>query len=77
MNKAVGISHVAKWMDIPRDRIIAFGDEDNDLEMIDYAGVGVAMGNAIDRLKTIADEVTLTNNEDGIAHILQERLQLP
>ncbi|MEK3935386.1 Cof-type HAD-IIB family hydrolase [Sporosarcina sp. FSL W7-1349] len=77
LNKAVGISHVAKWMDIPRDRIIAFGDEDNDLEMIDYAGVGVAMGNAIDRLKTIADEVTLTNNEDGIAHILQERLQLP
>ncbi|MFS0574509.1 Cof-type HAD-IIB family hydrolase [Sporosarcina sp. 179-K 3D1 HS] len=76
LNKAVGISHVAKWMDIPQERIIAFGDEDNDLEMIDYAGVGVAMGNAIDRLKTIADEVTLTNNEDGIAHFLQERLKL-
>ena len=38
LNKAVGISHVAKWMDIPQERIIAFGDEDNDLEMIDYAG---------------------------------------
>ena len=58
LNKAVGISHVSKWMDIPKERIIAFGDEDNDLEMIDYAGVGVAMGNGIDRLKSIADEVT-------------------
>ncbi|WP_318615744.1 Cof-type HAD-IIB family hydrolase [Sporosarcina sp. YIM B06819] len=76
LHKAVGISHVAKWMDIPQERIIAFGDEDNDLEMIDYAGVGVAMGNAIDRLKSIADEVTATNNEDGIAQVLQERLHL-
>ena len=76
LNKAVGISHVSKWMDIPQERIIAFGDEDNDLEMIDYAGVGVAMGNGIERLKSIADEVTLTNNEDGIAQVLKERLHL-
>lgn len=76
LNKAVGISHVSKWMDIPKERIIAFGDEDNDLEMIDYVGVGVAMGNAIDRLKSIADEVTETNNEDGIARVLEERLHL-
>ncbi|MCG7344657.1 Cof-type HAD-IIB family hydrolase [Sporosarcina sp. ACRSL] len=76
LNKAVGISHVSKWLGIPRERIIAFGDEDNDLEMIDYAGVGVAMGNGIDRLKSIANEVTLTNNEDGIAEVLKERLLL-
>ena len=76
LNKAVGISHVSKWMDIPKERIIAFGDEDNDLEMIDYAGVGVAMGNAIDRLKSIADEVTDSNNDDGIARVLHERLHL-
>lgn len=76
LNKAVGISHVAKWMDIPRERIIAFGDEDNDLEMIEYAGVGVAMSNGIDSLKNIADEITLSNNEDGIAALLKERLYL-
>ncbi|KAA0966742.1 HAD family phosphatase [Sporosarcina sp. ANT_H38] len=76
LNKAVGISHVSKWMDIPKERIIAFGDEDNDLEMIDYVGIGVAMGNGIDRLKSIADEVTDTNNEDGIARVLRERLHL-
>lgn len=76
LNKAVGISLVAKEMNIPRERIIAFGDEDNDLEMIDYAGVGVAMSNGITALKNIANEVTLSNNEDGIAKILIERLKL-
>lgn len=76
LSKAVGIDQIAKEMGIPRERIIAFGDEDNDLEMIEYAGVGVAMGNGIDLLKNIANEITLSNNEDGVAKILQERLKL-
>lgn len=76
LHKAVGISQVSKWLDVPQERIIAFGDEDNDLEMIDYAGYGVAMANGIDRLKSIADEVTLSNNEDGIAEVLKDRLFL-
>lgn len=77
LSKAAGLAHVAKWMDIPRNRIIAFGDENNDFEMIDYAGLGVAMANGIDELKSIADIVTpSTNNEDGIAQVLAERLQL-
>ena len=50
LNKAVGIQKVANYLNIPKERIIAFGDEDNDLEMIDYAGTGVAMGNAISPL---------------------------
>lgn len=76
LSKAVGIDYISKEMGIPRDRIIAFGDEDNDLEMIEYAGVGVAMSNGIEDLKTIANEITLSNNEDGIAKFLQERLKL-
>lgn len=76
LSKAVGIDYIAKQMGIPRERIIAFGDEDNDLEMIEYAGVGVAMSNGIDQLKNIANEITLSNNEDGIAKILQDRLKL-
>ena len=77
LSKAAGLSHVAKWMGIPKERIIAFGDENNDLEMIEFAGVGVAMSNGIDELKSIADEVTAnSNNEDGIAQVLDERLQL-
>ncbi|WP_430787703.1 Cof-type HAD-IIB family hydrolase [Virgibacillus flavescens] len=76
MNKAVGLQKVAHYFDIPQDRIIAFGDEDNDLEMIEYAGVGVAMGNAIDELKSVAKHVTHTNEEDGIGIFLEEYLKL-
>lgn len=76
MNKAVGIDRVSKSLGISQEHIIAFGDEDNDLEMLDYAGVGVAMGNAIAPLKNIANEITLSNNEDGIAEMLMDRLNL-
>ncbi|WP_010093630.1 Cof-type HAD-IIB family hydrolase [Ornithinibacillus scapharcae] len=76
INKAVGLKKIAHYYQIPEDRIIAFGDEDNDLEMIDYAGVGVAMGNAIDPLKSIAKHVTVTNQESGIGVFLEEYLNL-
>ena len=76
LNKAVGISKIAHELQIPRDRIIAFGDEDNDLEMIDYAGTGVVMSNGIDELKSIANVITDSNNEDGIGKFLTERLLL-
>ena len=59
---------MCKGLGIDPSEVIAFGDAENDLEMIQFAGHGVAMGNACDALKDVADEVTLTNNEDGIAH---------
>ncbi|TLS37848.1 Cof-type HAD-IIB family hydrolase [Pseudalkalibacillus caeni] len=76
LNKAVGLQKIADYLNVPKNRIIAFGDEDNDLEMIEYAGHGVAMGNAIDDLKSIADSITKTNEEDGIAHYLEDVLKL-
>lgn len=76
MNKAVGLKKIAYYYNIPEERIIAFGDEDNDMEMIDYAGVGVAMGNAIDGLKSIAKHVTETNEQDGVGAFLEEYLKL-
>ncbi|HEY9576893.1 MAG TPA: HAD-IIB family hydrolase, partial [Pseudobacillus sp.] len=76
LNKAVGIQRAAADLNIPKERIIAFGDEDNDLEMIEYAGTGVAMGNAINELKNIANEVTLTNEEDGVAIFLESKLNI-
>ncbi|PLT33845.1 Cof-type HAD-IIB family hydrolase [Bacillus sp. V5-8f] len=76
LNKAVGIQKVAATLGIPRERIIAFGDEDNDLEMLDYAGTGVAMGNAIAQLKNVANAITLTNQEDGIAVFLEEKFNI-
>jgi 5-amino-6-(5-phospho-D-ribitylamino)uracil phosphatase len=76
LNKAIGLQKVADYYGIPKERIIAFGDEDNDLEMIEFAGHGVAMGNAIAQLKSIARETTLSNEEDGIAIYLQDVLKL-
>jgi len=76
MNKAVGLQKVASYYNIPRKNIIAFGDEDNDLEMIEYAGHGVAMENAIDPLKQLAKHTTLSNQEDGIAIFLEDFFHL-
>ncbi|KAB7664709.1 Cof-type HAD-IIB family hydrolase [Bacillus sp. B1-b2] len=76
LSKAIGLQKVSDYYQIPQKNIIAFGDEDNDFEMIEYAGRGIAMGNAINELKIRADEITLTNEEDGIAIYLNEALNL-
>jgi hydroxymethylpyrimidine pyrophosphatase-like HAD family hydrolase len=72
INKAVGLKRVAEEFSVPPERIIAFGDEMNDKEMLAFAGKGIAMGNAADAIKEIADDITLTNEEDGIAHYLEK-----
>ncbi|MBM7554062.1 Cof-type HAD-IIB family hydrolase [Thalassobacillus pellis] len=76
MNKAVGLDKIARYYHIPKDRIIAFGDEDNDLEMIEFAGVGVAMQNSIDQLKSVAKHITHSNMDDGIGNFLEDYLKL-
>lgn len=76
LHKAVGVKKAADYFGIPQQRVIAFGDEDNDLEMLEFAGYGVAMGNAIDQVKNIANEVTLTNEEDGIGVFLSDLLKI-
>jgi 5-amino-6-(5-phospho-D-ribitylamino)uracil phosphatase len=76
LNKAIGLKYASDYFDIPPERIIAFGDEDNDLEMLEYAGHGVAMANGIDEVKAVANETTLSNEEDGIGHYLNDLLNL-
>lgn len=71
-NKAVGVEAVAKAFGIKRDEIICMGDSGNDLHMIEYAGLGIGMGNAYEQIKEVADEVTLTNEENGVAHIIEK-----
>src|SRR5699024_6596600 len=71
-HKAAGLQKVADYYHIPKERIIAFGDGDNDLEMIEYAGYGIAMNNAIPELKAIANDITDTNEENGVATYLQQ-----
>ncbi len=74
LSKAVGLERVCASFDIPAKNVIAFGDEDNDIEMLQFAGTGVAMSNAIPQLKEVANTITLSNEEDGIAHFLEKHV---
>lgn len=69
--KGIALLDYAKSKGIKREEVAAIGDNLNDESMIRDAGVGVAMGNAIPQIKELAQIVTKTNNEDGVAHILQ------
>lgn len=73
----MSLSVVADSLNIKQKDILAFGDEHNDLEMLDYAGWGVAMSNGADQVKSIANDVTnKTNDEDGLADYLEQYLAL-
>lgn len=69
--KPEGIRRMLNYFDIPITESMAFGDGGNDLEMIQYVQTGVAMGNAIDAVKEVADFVTKDVDEDGIAYALK------
>ena len=74
VDKANALHEVLVPMGILPEETISFGDGQNDLSIIRFAGLGVAMGNAVDELKNAADEVTLSHDEDGIAHIIERYL---
>ncbi|MCH7400175.1 Cof-type HAD-IIB family hydrolase [Belliella sp. DSM 107340] len=59
---------------IKMDEVMAFGDNYNDIEMLEAVGLGVAVGNALEEVKSIADRVTLSNKEDGVAVMIEEML---
>lgn len=71
VSKGSAIASLAEAHGIPAERVLVFGDMPNDLEMFSYAGHAVAMENAADTVKQIADEVTTTNSADGVARILE------
>ncbi|MCU1685478.1 MAG: Cof-like hydrolase [Amycolatopsis sp.] len=71
VTKATGLAEVADRLGVGPDRIIAFGDMPNDLEMLRWAGHGVAMANAHPAVLAAADEVTGPNSEDGVAQVLE------
>jgi Cof subfamily protein (haloacid dehalogenase superfamily) len=66
VHKALAIEMLLEHMDFPREDTMAYGDGMNDAEMIEYVGIGVAMGDAREGLKAIADDITGTADEDGI-----------
>jgi Cof subfamily protein (haloacid dehalogenase superfamily) len=69
--KGHALRFLAAFYGIPMEETIAMGDAMNDHEMVAAAGLGVAMANAVPALKEIADFVTLSNNDDGVKHVLE------
>ena len=66
-SKAVAMEKLGEYYGIKREEMIALGDQTNDLPMIEYAGLGIAMGNAVDSVKAAAGYIADTNENDGAA----------
>ena len=66
-----GIEAICRHLGIKREETIAFGDAENDISMLEYAGIGVAMGNSSGKVKACADYVTGTVDEDGVARAVE------
>lgn len=73
INKGFGLQQVCRHFGLDLDHVVAFGDENNDLEMLSLAGTGVAMKNALPGVKAISNVVSdYTNDEDALAHYIEE-----
>jgi Cof subfamily protein (haloacid dehalogenase superfamily) len=76
VTKAAGLAWLCERDGIDASEVLAFGDMPNDIPMLAWAGHGVAMGNAHPAVRAMADEVTRTNDEDGVARYLTEEFSL-
>ncbi|MGL5815483.1 MAG: sugar-phosphatase [Aeromonas sp.] len=76
-NKGTGVAALAEHLGITADEVIAVGDAGNDRHMIEYAGLGVAMGNATDEIKGLAQHITARNDDDGVARVIEEFILNP
>lgn len=70
IDKAASLETLCQSMGITCDNVVAMGDGYNDLSMVQYAGIGVAMANACDEVKAAADFISLSNDECGVAHAI-------
>ena len=74
MHKAATVERVLADHRIAAADVVAFGDMPNDIELLRWAGLGVAVANADPRVRAAADEVTLANDEDGVAVVVERLL---
>ena len=65
-----------KIVDISKEELVTIGDNANDVKMIKNAGLGIAMGESAPYVKSVADEITLSNDEDGVAIILRKIFEI-
>lgn len=71
-DKGQALKKLAEHLGIKQEEVIAMGDAMNDYQMIEYAGMGVAMGNATDKIKEISNHITDTNDNDGVAKAIEK-----
>ncbi len=71
-SKGIALKKLAEHLNIPMCKTVAIGNDNNDLSMIQVARVGVAVGNATDELKKVANFITNSNDEDGVAKFLEK-----
>lgn len=71
-NKGLGVAKIAEHLGLTSENVMCVGDAENDHHMLRYAGVGVAMANAMEETKQIADFITRSNDEDGVAYVIEK-----
>ena len=72
IDKAYALQKLIQKLGIKREEVIACGDGYNDITMLQFAGLGVAMENATEQTKKAADYITLSNDDDGVAFVIQK-----
>ncbi len=77
ISKRTGLIHLTEALHVSMHEVMVFGDQLNDIDIMEYAGIGIAVGNAADKVKAIADYVVASNNEDGPAVFLADYFKLP
>lgn len=72
INKAKGVKDLAQYLNIDLSEVISIGDNENDIDMVKTAGLGVAMANSCEELLKVCDAVTLSNDECGVAKVIYD-----
>lgn len=72
VSKGPGLMALAERLGLARGEVMAVGDSGNDRTMVALAGLGVAMGNATEEIKQVADVITADNNHDGVAEAIEK-----
>ena len=71
MTKAEGLAFAAELLGVPMSKMVAFGDGENDVELVESVGYGVAVANAHDRVLAVADLVCPRDSDEGVAQVIE------
>lgn len=72
VSKGTSLEYLCNKLKIHPEDVIAIGDNENDISMIEYAGLGVAMDNGVESIKSVSDLITESNDEDGVAKVIEK-----